>query len=560
MAEEFGMRVFIDYVIKNLPDIKKQTQTELKNVDANIGNSIKQNVDKAGSSLDTSFKKILSSFSSEFGDITSRVANVGTEFSKVSSAGMGKTASKGAGGAVAGGMGLGLGAVAGIGAGLVAGVSILKTINKGIDRMYDKLAEASIEFRSSRELMDNMWNLALRPMGNMMSLLMRPYLMLSMQYLRPRLQEAQAVLRESGGKLDESDIAKMTDIFEGTSEGLGFIFQDMFETIKPIAGQMMGFQKGTDILYNNFLDGMEETISGITKAFTKIATGEFTMMPKELAESILEYALSDISYLERLPENLAEDFLKYTLSHPDDMIGFPSIVTDELMKWIEIHSQELESLPIAFINYAKEWGIALESPQGELTIFGQAISDSATSLADITNKWRKTAQTIDNTNFYISEASGVFISQLESMATDIVNARNKIDSGTAPALSGVIASSYYGDQYKITGTVKDKSGLGYSTAFPEEYADTYKDDYGGYSSAFPMYANGVNFVPETGPAILHRGETVINPMKTNSSNNNTTQLIQKVNFFGDIKSDVDVESLSRNIKRQTEFALRRKSL
>ena len=68
------------------------------------------------------------------------------------------------------------------------------------------------------------------------------------------------------------------------------------------------------------------------------------------------------------------------------------------------------------------------------------------------------------------------------------------------------------------------------------------------------FQTGTSFVPETGLAMLHRGEEVI---PANRARSKTTIFKPNFNFSGSISSELDIDSLMRRASRQAEINLKR---
>ena len=68
------------------------------------------------------------------------------------------------------------------------------------------------------------------------------------------------------------------------------------------------------------------------------------------------------------------------------------------------------------------------------------------------------------------------------------------------------------------------------------------------------FQNGTDFVPETGLALLHKGEKVV---PAGRSIGRTTILKPTFNFNGPINKDIDVDSLMKRASRRVELDLRR---
>ena len=208
-------------------------------------------------------------------------------------------------------------AVAGVG----AVIGVLKMIHDGINKMIGKLGESSAAFRGSREMLDKMFNLALKPVADVMTALMRPYLMLIMRRIRAAMPEIRALMPGAAAG-DEESIKRLTELTQGLMQDMAFITAKMNDIIMPIAGALDGFKRGIDVMFNNFLTGANASFEATITAISS----NFRPMPKTLSTWIENETKASPQFFNDLPKNIAAAFKDAATSDEAmaNLIGLPN--------------------------------------------------------------------------------------------------------------------------------------------------------------------------------------------------------------------------------------------
>lgn len=238
-------------------------------------------------------------------------------------------------------------AIAGGAAGMAGVVMILKKIHDKIEKGFRRFEEASTAFKGTREIIERMWNIVLRPLGNIIATLVRPYLMLAMRVLQPKLKEMYAVIKEAGGTPGEEDIAKISSIWKEAAVLLGSVFNLMGRLIKPLIADVEGFTGGMKLALNTWLVGLGTFIKSFLEG-NRVAVDS-------LSEELLRLIAEEGVIFSKLPANVRDLLTNWVEDNPDAMEGLPKEIADELKKPLEENTQDLKDLAgwVAF-DYWKE--------------------------------------------------------------------------------------------------------------------------------------------------------------------------------------------------------------
>lgn len=188
-------------------------------------------------------------------------------------------------------------------AGAGAVIGILKMIHDKIGKMLEHLAEASASLKMAQDIQTKTLNMVLKPIGDIMSALMRPYLMLMMRRMRDVMASVQPYVQAAAGGNEDAMKIVMEKIEAGLTD-IGWITQKMNDIIKPIVGELQGFQDGLAAALNNFLTGTKEYLSGFGKAMGNA----FADIPLSLKDWITTTATSNPESLLQLPKNIADKY------------------------------------------------------------------------------------------------------------------------------------------------------------------------------------------------------------------------------------------------------------
>jgi len=148
-------------------------------------------------------------------------------------------------------------------------VSILSTIQKGIENMRQKMANINPALAKQQEIMKKEMELALMPMSRVMTMLMQPYLKIMMLQIRKQMIEAKPLLKEFGTatpKRRTEIIDTLLDMFRDTAGTLSALKQIFEIQTAEIAGTMGGYQQGLDLVMNSWLEGFKEWIGNFFQA------------------------------------------------------------------------------------------------------------------------------------------------------------------------------------------------------------------------------------------------------------------------------------------------------
>mgnify|MGYP001613078998 CR=1 FL=1 len=265
-------------------------------------------------------------------------------------------------------------AVAGVG----AIVGILKMIHDGILKMVDKLGEASGAFKASREMLDKMFNFAMKPMADVMTALMRPYLMLIMRRIRAAMPEIRALMPAAMAGDDQAikDITKLTQELMGD---ITAISHKMNKIILPIAGSLDGFKKGLDIIFNDFLTGTLDVFISAKKAITE----NFGPMPKTLSAWIEKETTANPSFFNALPKNIAKAYDEAAAGEEALKI-MQGVSTKVSTKWGDVMISDTALADLT--KLAPGFAAGLTNPLGTIIASAQTVATWFSNLvATITN-------------------------------------------------------------------------------------------------------------------------------------------------------------------------------
>ena len=338
---EYGMQVYLELAVKNINEVEKQVKDSFKNVSKSISSSFQEIFNSIGSELSNivgSIQRMIEKINKSIGSV---INSKNKKEKETSTGGMGGLISAGGG------------AIAGILAAVAGTFMVVKSINNSIDKMTSELESSSSAFKGTKDLMDKMWNIALRPLGNIMSTLMRPYLVLAMKTMQPKLQQMMGIISKSGGNVSEKDMAEITAIWEDTASALGGIFQNAMGLLKPFISEIDGFMKGLDLIYNNFISGVDSWAKGFVSA---LMTGSET-----LNSTIMQNILLGSSEFTNLPKNIKDQFFMWVNSNPAEFQKLPSDVKNQMYNWITSNPTVLTVLSS---DISKEYYNQLSNPAG----------------------------------------------------------------------------------------------------------------------------------------------------------------------------------------------------
>ena len=531
MVEIFGMKVDLELQAKNIEKVKQDIKSKLRRVD------VEPSARAGAGARPSSWARVSGPVTGAVGQASPMAAGMMGRMGGMagasraaggtSAAGAGAAGGGAAGGGAAGGAAAGsaaLGAVAAVAVAVGAAIVVLKIISGKITKMIGKLGEASASFQSSKDLIDKMWNLALRPIGNIMTMLMRPYLLLAMQFLRPRLKAMGEILKESKGGYTEEAMDKIKDIWSGTAEGLMSIFQDMWRVVKPIAAEVDGFTSAIKIVFNSWLSGIASWFKGLALGFKSV----LTPMPDTLGMWILESIKKDPSFLESLPENTAAKFFKWIIKNPTKFEELPNDARDKMFSWIENNPAQLPYLTGDVAD--KFYGWLTEGPGADrLKDVNSKYATELTGWLNAEDNKEKVKDAIEwGTNWL--KGIGIWL-------------RQKIQG----ILDTDIGNWLWGIGMFLYKTITDSIVSAFSNF-------TF-----GWKWWWQKKQTGAEFIDQEGLYYLHRGEKVVSQPR---ANDNSRSMVFKPTFVvsGNITSELDMDSLARRAGRITELEMRKRGL
>ena len=162
----------------------------------------------------------------------------------------------------------------------------------------------------------------------------------------------------------------------------------------------------------------------------------------------------------------------------------------------------------------------------------------------------------------VIDLSGWIWSKITGMWTGTWNAltwfKDKVKSlwggGSGSSGGGSSGGSYY---TPVSGGGSGNSSVGGGTNYPSGFIGPLRpgDTRGGIGG----YATGSKFVPETGLAMLHRGESVIPRVQNNSSSNQSVVLQPTIQIMGN-SSNVDADEIARQFSSITMMELKSRGI
>jgi len=190
-------------------------------------------------------------------------------------------------------------------------VSLLTSINQSIEKQLKKIEESSAAFKSSKEIFEKSFNLALKPMGDIMSIFLKPYLQLQMLRLREGLKQAGGVLRQlkSGQITEETAFEEINKIFRDMIVDLSFIQRDAAKLIKPMAANIDGFITGLNTNLVEFLTGVGGWVANFIDGLFR---SNIEKIPLTLVEFITREATKNPELLNQLPKRISDAYLEAT--------------------------------------------------------------------------------------------------------------------------------------------------------------------------------------------------------------------------------------------------------
>ena len=233
------------------------------------------------------------------------------------------------------------GPMAAVAAGVGLMVAGIKAIQGSMKKMNKTLEESAPEYKATRELQKKMYNMALRPMASVMTILMKPYLVLQMLAIRRALKAARPTLAAlKAGEVDpEEAIGIISEIFRAGMESVAYVQHEMRNMIDPILGDIAGFEKGLSIVYQNWLTGVKEWVSGFIDGINTETGG----IPAELASTISEALLRDKIELEEIPKTIRIDYLAHMVK-AEELDPFSKQIAGEVEKYLLANKDELEEV------------------------------------------------------------------------------------------------------------------------------------------------------------------------------------------------------------------------
>jgi hypothetical protein len=485
MVETFTLGVELELIAKNLEIVQSQIRGALKKVP----------IETDDNKIKSQFKKVADILKKELSSAVSTIPGLG---SVAGIAGKGSSAGASAGAGAAG-------AVAGIGVAVVASLAVIgmgiKNIYQSTQKMIGKLGEANASFQGSKDIMERMWNIALRPIASIMTIMMRPFLIQALRFMKPQMQKMQEIMHRSGGNPSGADLEELNSITQEAMTGLAYIFKDMMIMIQPIASSLDGFKTGLDIAFNTWLSGVGSWIS----SFLSSLEMNTMIMPPAIVDYILKGIEDGSVVLSELPKTMQADFLNWLRSNPEEFLKLPTAVKEQIEGWLESTGPDAEKL------------------------LKDAIATFSDPLVSAQKNW---ATTIDDPNFYagIKNIMDTFKKNLESSMKG-----SSVDSKTKSSLSFLANANSF-----IINSVNSIAG-GF---LPKKI-----------NNPITGHQVGLNYVPETGIYNLHKGETVTTAGR--SGGNKSIVLSPNISLAGaNIRSEVDIDSLMRRASRSIELDLR----
>lgn len=211
-----------------------------------------------------------------------------------------------------------------------------------------------------------------------------------------------------------------------------------------------------------------------------------------------------------------------------DIEDFPSWIWNEITGGLATLKSEIEKFPSWFWN---ELTTALGNVAGFLIFFGGWL-------------WNEITSALGNIKDWLSWVANW-------LYQEIIGSMDNIGTWLS-----IVASWIY---YTIIGALDNigtwLSGIG------EWILNKIKDSFG-FGGGDEGHQRGLNYVPETGPYLLHKGEQVVGQARSSGGGQGSTSVVLKstINMTGNISSDIDLDAASRRASRMTELEMRKRGL
>jgi hypothetical protein len=149
-------------------------------------------------------------------------------------------------------------------------VAIQNTVEMMLDQMKEmnnKLAQASPTWKTTMDIIQQIQQQALRPLGEFITLLARPYLMLQLAILRRGMAQAKAIMTGSGTDAEKQQ--QLQDLFAEMGLAMKYVSIQMNEAIGPLIGyanaieQITSNTEGLAVALQNAMDWINGVFAAI---------------------------------------------------------------------------------------------------------------------------------------------------------------------------------------------------------------------------------------------------------------------------------------------------------
>jgi len=359
-------------------------------------------------------------------------------------------------------------------------VSAVNLVSEKISKMTDKLKDVSARLSSLDKIQKRTFDSVLKPFGDFVSTLARPYIKLMRTVARQSIRKSRNVLRQEKEGLITSDEAQtqLMEIMAATSLAMEPLKRGMLDAIGPMAGFMAGLEDTQGL--SDWLDKSVRDVTNYIDGIINSASLNAIPATWTLAGEMLGTAVSDnVTSLEKLPPQWKLAYESYK--------DLPT---------------ELASTLTGFQLLASEIPDIISGTPGSFEAF-------KTALKTVNEKAGKLTGDFSNVDTSVLDLTHSL--QLSLNPVTAITSYSLLAGNALRDLATRAGNLFRGGGFDLSGGI-DRTFGKMSRDFQEKGAG---DFFGDVAKGIFGFAEG-GVVPNTGLALVHKGETVVPENKSQS--------------------------------------------